>query len=532
MPADVAFYTDPRVRMRDALRTLVRAGDTWGEPTLEIFRNRLLDITGSDARPLAELLVEALRRGWRERMREQPLSTAAWDALVAPFIMHWSAERFVQPDMARWAVECWGFAFGVIRDDQLRIAPVRARAPADGRRVVAGATPASPGAPTPPARTPAPPPTMQTATYNATSHAMRNAVQRAQPAARAVGARGPQAAYRSRASAARSPVRHVNPWISRVLLAVLATSGLGLVTYVSMTANSQSPPLSRTAPASRASTPSPPATARPAPQRPGVPSVTIELSARAVADSARMLFVEPARRASGNSGLVTSAPPGVAVGLDQIRLADGTRMLGRVEVLRAGSVMFRDVTTGLRHEIAKDDVDEIVTEFGTSVRFGDSNRGRAAGVSGSSDIRRATTVPATRETGPRMRGVGGRYVIRYAAATANGSRECTSVWQRAPNTADRATVQHRPGADTLSVVFDGGDTFQSNIDRQGYFASTFRIVPDQARSSTALTTRLNGQFTDDGALAMQVNIVFFRRMRSGGDIACNVTVNATGTRER
>ena len=144
---------------------------------------------------------------------------------------------------------------------------------------------------------------------------------------------------------------------------------------------------------------------------------------------------------------------------------------------------------------------------------------------------RATRATArARETGPRGRGVAGVYTIRYAAATAQGSRECAEVWRRPPNAVDRATVRHMPGADTLTVVFDGGDSFRSNIDGEGYFASTFRIVPDQARSSTALTTRLTGQFLNSGALALQVSIVFYRQMRTGADLACTVTVNADGQR--
>jgi len=131
-----------------------------------------------------------------------------------------------------------------------------------------------------------------------------------------------------------------------------------------------------------------------------------------------------------------------------------------------------------------------------------------------------------------LRGVAGIFAIRYAAATAIGSPECTQVWTRSPNVLDRAIVRHVAGADTLSIAFDGGDTFSSNIDADGYFASTFRIVPDQARSSTALTTRLTGQFLPNGALSLQVSIVFFRRMRAGTDLTCTVTVNATGTRER
>ena len=62
-------FLDPRIRMRDALRELIDETPVgWERPSLFVLRNRLLDRTGSDARPLAELLLEALRRGWGDRL--------------------------------------------------------------------------------------------------------------------------------------------------------------------------------------------------------------------------------------------------------------------------------------------------------------------------------------------------------------------------------------------------------------------------------------------------------------------------------
>ena len=111
----MTVFVDPRIRMRNALRSLVEADPLhWHEPSLVVFRNRLLDQTGSDARPLAELLLEALQRGWQDRMPRERVEPARWDALSAPFVMQWSAERFIQHDMAQWATECWALAFGVI----------------------------------------------------------------------------------------------------------------------------------------------------------------------------------------------------------------------------------------------------------------------------------------------------------------------------------------------------------------------------------------------------------------------------------
>ena len=115
---------DPRVRVRDALRALVEEDPArWDKPSLFVLRNRLLDRTGSDARPFAEFLIEALRRGWRERLPGGTVDGARFDATVAPFVMQWSRERFIQPEMARWAVESWAYAMRVIDESQLRIAP-------------------------------------------------------------------------------------------------------------------------------------------------------------------------------------------------------------------------------------------------------------------------------------------------------------------------------------------------------------------------------------------------------------------------
>ena len=211
-------------------------------------------------------------------------------------------------------------------------------------------------------------------------------------------------------------------------------------------------------------------------------------------------------------------------------------MRGRVDVVRAGTVIFRDMRTGLRHEYRKDDIAEIITEFGTVVRFRAEGATAAAGrgpgkpaAPGAAGTKAADKrAPAS---GVRARGVAGRYRIRYAAASAVGSPECTQVWTRPPNAEDIAVVTHLPGADTLAVAFQGGDLFPSNVDPDGYFASTFRIVPDQARTMTALTTRLNGRFDAGGALDLTVNIVFYRRLRTG-EMTCNVTVKAAGQREK
>ncbi|HYW32103.1 MAG TPA: hypothetical protein VE869_11395 [Gemmatimonas sp.] len=571
-----AAFVDPRVRMRDALRELVREDPAWNAGSLQLFRNRLLDHTGSDARPLAELLLEAYRRGWQHRIGGVPMASARWDALVAPFIMQWSAERFVQPDMARWAVECWGYALGIIDAGQLRIAPPPPPRPADGSTAALAAELIAKASRDHAGRSAAtrPYPTSSgsrasgragttaqntrsrasgTPTVTATTAAGRSAAARAGAGVRssartaALPTRTPGSARAtSRAGTGSSGPSVVQVWVTRVLMAGLLLMASGVV--VSAALNGDTPrdspdlPARSTAAASRGASPSAATAAADTvvpPSRPGVPSITTNAMAGTPLDRGAVMYVEPARRAAGNTRPMITAAPGVAVPLDEARMMDGSVMRGRVEVVRAGTVIFRDVTTGLRHELDKDALSEIITEFGTSVQFNGATRGTAP----ATDSRLSTSIPiggttpavgrATRprETGVRATGVAGRYVVTYAEARAVGSRQCTRVWQRAPNAVDQATVAHTAGADTATIKFEGGDSFPSNIDGEGRFASTFRIVPDQARTSTALTTRISGQFFPDGTVTMQVNIVYFQRMRVGSDVTCNVTVDARGTRE-
>lgn len=546
-------FVDPRIRMREALHQLVaQEPSSFDRPSLLILRNRLLDCTGSDARPLAELLIEALRRGFRDRLPEGAMESARWDALVAPFVMQWSAERFVQPDMARWAVECWGYALRAIQPEQLRIAPPPKREPIAALAARLNATAASSGAQAarsaglqiagvPRTNTRGP---LRAAPTRSATAPVRGATSTASTASTAS-----PASYAPYIPRTRTAAPLMNPWIARGMVGVLGLMGLGVIVQAAVGARN-APPVP-TEGVATSPVVAPPADARAgtasalvptisnrvvpqsltggvvinAPANPGVPSITRAMLPTG-ADSARMLFVDPARRAVGDSRQANIPLVASQATYDEVHLEDGTTMRGRVEIVRAGAVIFRDLRTGLRHELRKEEINEIITEFGTPVRF----RANVATGTGGAPRSKAMVTAAT-NAGLRARGVGGSYRVRYAAPVAVGSNECASVWTRAPDAVDRAIVRHTPGADTLTLAFDAGDSFPSNVDPDGFFASTFRIVPDQARTSTALTTRLTGQFRANGSIALTVNIVFFRRMRSGADLACTVTVKAEGQRE-
>lgn len=700
-PAVVRNLSDQRRLLRESLRQHVFGKPEWAEPSLAIFRNRLLDDVGSDARPLANLLLEALSRGLAEKLPRSPLAPMQWNARCTSIVMQWVGERFVQPEAARWAVESWAFAFGAITSAQLTafVDPaVQAEAPTWS---------ASPS-PTAGNRGAAPSPAGGTPTATRRQNSPRKGTRQGavaqrpvkaprtfqgplpSPAAgaggRLVGRPGYGAAAASRNASMRASSAQATRLAKRMTAAVLGTLTVGVVALAVQVIRAPSRPTDTRQPAiassqtgtpplagTRAATanagapvagdpalvdslraalsgeprlntaeatsgqggsaaPPPPvsygvpnsatglggqatvvplapgngrapslamtrlpavgatpsayrelaarsqarqlaeaARGEPAagaaasgagtvPQSPGVPGITQnalplseqqQASARrirpATRPTQRRVAQPPSIRGSGAArvptaaqgatgsrtgragttgavagasprpdapaGAPSSTPSAASQGLDEIRLESGRRLRGRVDVIRASSVVFRDAQTGLRYEFPKDDIAEIIAEFGNSIRF----RAEGGAAPGSSDDRRTGSVA-------------GRYLLSYEAARVDGAPACRDLW-RGSSQSDVANVTHLAGADTLTVAFEGGDNFPSIMDADGFFSSTFRVMPGQAELATALTTRLNGGFTADGQLSVQITVIGYRRVQGTRGVACQITVQANGTRE-
>jgi hypothetical protein len=203
-----------------------------------------------------------------------------------------------------------------------------------------------------------------------------------------------------------------------------------------------------------------------------------------------------------------------AAPLDRIRLRSGRELSGRVEVVRASAVQFRDAESGLRYEFAKRDIAEITTEFGTRVRF--EPDGSPTNESGRGEFLRGA--------------LAGEYRVRYGPASVRGSAACAGLWAQPPGE-DRVQVDHRADADTVTMRFVGGGKFTAVLDDAGRFASSVVIVPDQALTSSAITTRLEGRFRDGGFDGV-VHILAYRRSATTGekDVACLSDIPATGER--
>ncbi len=667
-----ATIINARRALRDALHRRVRGVDDWSKPSMAVFCNCLLDDVGSDARPLVNLLLEAVDRGALTSLTHDRMAPALWTARCTSLVMRWVGERFVQPEAARWAVESWAYALGTIESSQLTVLPDAPHGSAASQSrgaqsgdsaansyAAAGSDSASASALPPIARTASPRPAGRATTPSATAQSAWRApapsgflganTGRTAPYPRAVAARRPSAP-RTTSGFWPQPLDNV---VSRTVLlgltGIVATlaiivargpdsaldrqlssspvassgaegpaearggiagaaggagasgvapggntppdraafaadsaqiaEGLSSNEYGSGYSNEQAagwsvvgrasgnatnrpndgiglggqatrvplapgsgfaPSLAMTRLPVQGATPSayleltersnmrglregaskPTSNAGLSPNAAGVPGITQNALPLNDRDASRVRRVAPATRPSQRSpqpsGSITTraraSERSAAPGLDEIRLESGRRLQGRVEVIRASSVVFRDATTGLRYEFPKDDIDEIITEFGNPVRF----RERGGAKPGSAGDRRASSVA-------------GRYEVRYDAARVNGSPTCKDLW-RGPSGSDVATIRHRAGDDTLSVVFEGGDTFPSALDADGFFNSTFRIMPGQAELATALTTRLSGWIAPDGSLALQVNVIGYRRVQGTSGVSCHIIVDATGTR--
>lgn len=109
---------DTFMRVAEALQREVARGTpaAEGEATARFdatSRNRMLDACGSDHRPLVELLLHVgpLIQG---RLPSAPMAAGDWSTARAPIVHAVVASRYLQPDVARWAVDAWASALGLV----------------------------------------------------------------------------------------------------------------------------------------------------------------------------------------------------------------------------------------------------------------------------------------------------------------------------------------------------------------------------------------------------------------------------------
>lgn len=546
---------DARFAVRDGLHALLTEDPAaYPGPTPLVFRGRLLDRVGSDARPLVQLLATVAERGVYEALRGAAARGDDWRGVRGPLVVSLTQEHYLQPEMAQWAVECWGYALGLVRIDALSPGITRP-APAPVVRAPVAAAVASP--------LPRPSNTPAYAGPSRTPY---------RPAPAPLGYRPP------RPNIGPLGVRRAQGGLSaRTIKITLWTVGavvaLSIATFLVLPAPERLPDVPAPLPAEpvAAATPAPeapapvaaspvapapvvPPPAAPAPvasapaapagpisvpdvpsaQRigipvlpPALPGVTQGALPATRADSARLVVVRPPvratmaqeQRAYATQGLAAERPGTGAVNvgtgrMDRVVKRDGDVLIGRVEVIRASEIQFVDAETRLRYAIPKREIREIVTEFGSVVRF-------------SSEAARATRVEES--VGPIVRrGVGGLYDVTYGVRSVTGSPVCKSLWQKPPAPSE-IFVTHLPGADTLQLRVDRGGTFSAVIDPAANFSTSLLPQPEASVGSSAITSRMSGTFAAAGFTG-EVNIIGYRRQPTGQDITCHSVLDARGVK--
>jgi hypothetical protein len=112
-----AMTPDPFALVARALRDLMApSSDPEASPALDRIRTRnlLLDACGSDHRALVELLLSVGDDVRSSLVGAPRADDARWETRRAPLVHRLVATRYLQTDIARWLVDCWAFAVGLL----------------------------------------------------------------------------------------------------------------------------------------------------------------------------------------------------------------------------------------------------------------------------------------------------------------------------------------------------------------------------------------------------------------------------------
>ena len=373
-------------RVRGGLVLLVGDPRWWPVAHPGAFRNRLLDEGGGDSRPHVELAWRLHELGVADRLARADGAPMARCRAVARDL---AAEAFLDREAALWGVVSWGLALGIVSD-----AVVAGDAAALARLTHGPEAAARAAAPARATDTPRP--------------ARTGAIGIAVPATP-----GPIPPPRRRWSIGtpgtpRSPLPKGPP-----VGAVLGLLGLiGGLFAVAIGGARLLRPARNARPAFETPAPvvPPPEAVAPAPVAPPPPAVP---------------------------------PPAVPPGMrGDVRLRDGRRLNGVIDLVTASDVFLHDPSTGL--PIA------MPLAFVSEVRTADGRVAWAApggGSAGGSDAGRRTP-PAV---ALRERGVGGTYRVTVRSATIDGDRDCRDAWGAVGRDLTE-TIAHVPGATTATLT--------------------------------------------------------------------------------
>jgi hypothetical protein len=461
----MATLIDVRAGLSTELRRLVRDPHEWPMRDRRRFRNLLLDATSSDALPMAELLLRAHDDGLLKLFPDRSASRAQWDAAAARLASDLQVQRFVEPGVARFVADAWAAALG---PDVVPVARVAVpRAPA--------------------------------------------AVPRQPPRSSATVATAQRAAATAQASSAGTAAASMQAYrLAKYLMGAMAVMFAGfLIMALRRSRQTAEATPSVVAAASRGDTVRAPA-ALPVPAAPD----TVVVPRRDSASAMRPDTAPPVAAVAESAAV--RARPRIDVGAAPVRTTDdivlsaGRVFEGRVLSIRQQTIVVKDEETGLDFEIAKSDVDRIVTREGRVMRFSDDN----VPVIGDDD----DLTPMSHA---------GRYSVRYTERWGTERGACSDVARRwAPGS--EVVIRHLRGAPMMQLAFVDGQGFNAAVRSDGLFESGVVMSPTRGPDASFVSTRISGRVSRGGVLQ---GVVRLSAVRQDGAIVCDLALTLRGERQ-
>lgn len=445
------------------------------------FRNLLLDAVSSDAMPLAELLLRAHDDGMLRALPDRRAARSVWDTAAARLASDLQTQRFVEPGIARFVADAWVNALGPDVVPSARVASPR---PTVAPRMAPPRAPASAGP-----------------TAGSSGSASRAPAPAPAPASSANSAASIRA-YR------RSNQMLLGFGVVFTLLTVFAFWDTNRRAERKVDASSDGGPPRTTTPAGAMPEPASNTTAEapteqaPAPRRPfdAVPPPPI--------------VVERVPTAADSVSAVTRPPveiaPSAARATDDIVLTSGRVFEGRVLSVRQQNIVVRDEESGLEFEIAKAEVDRVVTRDGRIMRFGDDN---------------VSVMGSDGDLTPMAHA--GRYRVRYAERWGAERGECRDMARRFAPGVD-LMVRHLRGAPMLRLEFLGGQGYNAAVRPDGLFESGTDVAPVRGPQNAFVSTRVSGRITRGGVLQ---GVARLTASTQDGRIVCDLALTMRGERQ-
>lgn len=458
--------------VREGLRRVVGA---WGEPpaagseALRGWQNRLLDEVGSDRRGLVQLVLRVHADGLASEIPRGPFAPAAWATIRARLAFGYASSTYLDGDMARWAVDAWAYALGVI-DARGLYTPVPAAAP--GAASPAAAAPRVAAAVHPPQPTAALAPQPVAAAHKTAGYL---------PVGRKVPGRVRRAIARANAPPAPNPFpANFDRLAGYAFFGMFAVAATAM--WIGIAERREAGGLE---------------------VRPAATGASLAALVDGRRTPARAEGAQPLPSAPGLAMERAAPTPPNAVLVDSLRLRDGTVRTGRVERITPTAIALRDVWSDGVEAVALDDVLELRTRHGEVLPVGDDRvaptprdglgrllpPGVGAGVP---DAQRRGAADAGGAS--RAAGFGGRYAVRQELLAVGGSASCDAVADAVRQAAPTVeTVAHAPGASTFALTSRPG--VRGTVDDDGRFRTG---LIEGTRDGVHYWFRMAGRFAADG----------------------------------